>query len=42
MWFCKVVLSHRRNMGSHLDKTNVYDAQVSRYDIVPRNLSNME
>jgi hypothetical protein len=33
---------HRRNDSSHLDKTNAYGAQMIRYDIVPRNLSNME
>jgi hypothetical protein len=33
---------HRRNDSSHMNKTNAYGARMIHYDVVTRNLNNME
>jgi hypothetical protein len=39
-YFC--IGHHWHNSSSHWDKTNVYGAQVIQFNIVTKNLSNME
>jgi hypothetical protein len=39
-YFC--IGHHQHNSSSHWDKTNVYGAQVIQFNIVPKNLNNME